>query len=86
MGSQNIFVVGTRAQLIKVAPVVVACERFGVNARLLMTGQHAETMQDLVDEFGLRSPQEAALPASEVGKTVTAPGATVGPVPARGLV
>src|SRR5205085_2112900 len=58
-------IVGTRAQLIKIAPVVVACERLGLAVRLLMTGQHQETMQDLIAEFGIVSPQLAAIPASE---------------------
>jgi UDP-N-acetylglucosamine 2-epimerase (non-hydrolysing) len=62
---QLVFVVGTRAQLIKVAPVVVACERAGLPSWLLMTGQHHETMQDLVDEFGIHSPQLEALPSKE---------------------
>jgi UDP-N-acetylglucosamine 2-epimerase (non-hydrolysing) len=60
-----VFVIGTRAQLIKVAPVVVECERRQLPSTLLMTGQHHETMQDLLDEFGVRSPQVQALPASE---------------------
>ncbi|RZA23433.1 MAG: hypothetical protein EOP10_12785, partial [Proteobacteria bacterium] len=65
-GARNlVFVIGTRAQLIKVAPVVVACERAGVASCLLMTGQHHETMQDLVDEFGIASPQVQALPSKE---------------------
>ncbi|HWG10376.1 MAG TPA: UDP-N-acetylglucosamine 2-epimerase [Rhodanobacteraceae bacterium] len=60
-----VFVIGTRAQLIKVAPVVVECERQKLSCTLLMTGQHQETMQDLVDEFGIQSPQVHAIPASE---------------------
>lgn len=60
-----VFVIGTRAQLIKVAPVVVACERLGLPSTLLMTGQHQETMQDLIDEFGIRSPQVSARQAGE---------------------
>ena len=60
-----VFVIGTRAQLVKVAPVVVSCERAGLPATLLMTGQHEETMQDLVDEFGIRSPQVPAISAKE---------------------
>lgn len=62
---QNIFIVGTRAQLIKVAPVLVACEGASLKTRLLMTGQHEETMQDLIMEFGIKTRQEAAIPASE---------------------
>lgn len=65
MRSRLIFAVGTRAQLIKVAPVVVACEELGLSVTLLMTGQHRETMQDLVDEFGIRSRQVRAMQASE---------------------
>lgn len=60
-----IFVIGTRAQLIKVAPVVVECERIGLPVTLVMTGQHQETMQDLIEEFGIRSPQVPAVPAAE---------------------
>jgi UDP-N-acetylglucosamine 2-epimerase (non-hydrolysing) len=60
-----VFVIGTRAQLIKVAPVVVACEQLKLPVRLLMTGQHQETMQDLIEEFGIRSPQTAVIEASE---------------------
>ena len=60
-----VFVIGTRAQLIKVAPVIVACERKQVPVRLLMTGQHQETMQDLIEEFGIVSPQVIAMPFSE---------------------
>lgn len=61
----SVFVIGTRAQLIKVAPVIVACEQRGLPVRLLMTGQHKETMQDLVEEFGIVSPQEVAVVAAE---------------------
>lgn len=65
MVRQQVFVIGTRAQLIKVAPVVVACESKGLQCTLLMTGQHHETMQDLIGEFGITSSQVPALPASE---------------------
>lgn len=61
----NVFVVGTRAQLIKLAPVIVACEARGLSVLLLLSGQHKETMQDLVLEFGIRSPQEAAVEVGE---------------------
>lgn len=60
-----VFVVGTRAQLIKVAPVIVACERHALPVQLLMTGQHQETMQDLIDEFGIATRPVLAMPVSE---------------------
>lgn len=65
MERSAVFIVGTRAQLIKIAPVVIACERKGVGCVLLMTGQHRETMQDLISEFGIVSPQLAAVEADE---------------------
>ena len=63
--SLSVFVIGTRAQLIKVAPVIVACESRAQPALLLMTGQHRETMQDLIEEFGIKSRQVIAVAASE---------------------
>lgn len=65
MPKHLVFIVGTRAQLIKVAPVVVACERRALPCTLLMTGQHQETMQDLIAEFGIASPQMPATRATE---------------------
>jgi UDP-N-acetylglucosamine 2-epimerase (non-hydrolysing) len=64
-GGGAVFVVGTRAQLIKVAPVVVACEEAGQPVRLLMTGQHKETMSDLIEEFGIRAQPEKLMEVSE---------------------
>lgn len=64
-GKLAVFVIGTRAQLIKVAPVVVACEQAHVPALVLFTGQHRETMQDLVEEFGIRAPQEHLVESGE---------------------
>ena len=61
----SVFVVGTRAQLIKVAPVIVACEEAGQPVLLLLTGQHKETMQDLVVEFGIRCRQQDVVTVSE---------------------
>ncbi|SHM29940.1 UDP-N-acetylglucosamine 2-epimerase [Rhodanobacter sp. OK091] len=65
MARRLVFVVGTRAQLIKVAPVVAACERNKLPSILLMTGQHHETMQDLIDEFGITSPQIPIMQSAE---------------------
>jgi UDP-N-acetylglucosamine 2-epimerase (non-hydrolysing) len=56
-----VFVVGTRAQLIKVAPVIVRCEQLGQSPLLLLTGQHKETMQDILQEFGVRSERRFAV-------------------------
>jgi UDP-N-acetylglucosamine 2-epimerase (non-hydrolysing) len=60
-----VFIVGTRAQLIKVAPVIVACEKMELPLCMLMTGQHQETMDDLIVEFGIRTNPTMALEAKE---------------------
>lgn len=48
--------IGTRAQLIKMAPVLLALERGGVSYRLVMSGQHHATMAELLREFGVGTP------------------------------
>jgi UDP-N-acetylglucosamine 2-epimerase (non-hydrolysing) len=53
-----ICVVGTRAQLIKMAPVLAALESAGTPYQLVLTGQHKATMDELLAEFQVRgSPQ-----------------------------
>lgn len=51
----NIFIVGTRAQLIKVAPVIHIFENANLPVIFLLTGQHHDTMQDLIDEFDIKT-------------------------------
>ena len=46
-------IIGTRAQLIKMAPVLLELESRGLCYNLLFTGQHQETMQELLQEFGV---------------------------------
>jgi len=56
-----VFVLGTRAQLVKVAPVLtLACER-GLEHVVWFTGQHRESIDDLIKDFDIRS--EFVLPA-----------------------
>jgi UDP-N-acetylglucosamine 2-epimerase (non-hydrolysing) len=50
------FVVGTRAQLFKLAPVMLECERRGLQWRWVYTGQHRETIDASLQTFGLPSP------------------------------
>lgn len=46
---------GTRAQLIKMAPVILELENRGWLSQLIMTGQHKETMDQLLADFGIRT-------------------------------
>jgi UDP-N-acetylglucosamine 2-epimerase (non-hydrolysing) len=50
------FVVGTRAQLLKLAPVMLECERRDLDWRWVYTAQHRDTVQQILDTFGLPAP------------------------------
>lgn len=60
-----VFIIGTRAQLIKVAPVIIEFEKRGKNCTILMTGQHKDTIQDIISEFRITSPQIPAIESRE---------------------
>lgn len=51
---QVLVLVGTKAQLIKMAPILGQMDRDGVPYRLVYTGQHSETFDELERMFGLR--------------------------------
>ncbi len=49
-------VIGTRAQLIKMASVIAAIEEKGWPLRIIHTGQHMISMDDLREDFSLQTP------------------------------
>lgn len=55
---QVLVLVGTKAQLIKMAPVLRQMDRDGVPYRLAYTGQHSETFDELERMFGLRRAED----------------------------
>jgi UDP-N-acetylglucosamine 2-epimerase (non-hydrolysing) len=55
------FVVGTRAQLLKLAPVMRECERRGLAWRWVYTAQHRDTVQQILDTFGLHPPDHVVV-------------------------
>lgn len=50
------FVVGTRAQLFKMAPIMLECQKRGLAWRWVYTAQHRDTIQETLDTFGLPQP------------------------------
>ena len=52
---QCIFVLGTRAQLVKIAPVLQMAEGSRLRHTVWFTGQHHESVDDLITDFGLTS-------------------------------
>jgi UDP-N-acetylglucosamine 2-epimerase (non-hydrolysing) len=49
-------VLGTKAQLIKMAPVMVRLKERGLPYNFISTGQHCATMDEMLNEFGLKKP------------------------------
>jgi len=49
-------VLGTKAQLVKMAPVMVRMQERGVAYRFIHTGQHRATMSEMLEEFALKPP------------------------------
>ena len=52
---QCVFVLGTRAQLVKVAPVLNQAMESGLSHAVWFTGQHDESIDDLVEDFEISS-------------------------------
>lgn len=71
---QCIFVIGTRAQLVKIAPVLRHAVESGLRHTVWFTGQHHESIDDLIRDFGLRSSfvlPENPSERSSIGKLLT---------------
>jgi UDP-N-acetylglucosamine 2-epimerase (non-hydrolysing) len=49
-------IIGTKAQLIKMAPVMLALRSTGVPYRFISTGQHRETIDEIISNFHLPGP------------------------------
>lgn len=47
---------GTKAQLVKMAPVMMEMTNRGIPYNFIHSGQHQETVSDLLNDFGLRQP------------------------------
>ena len=48
--------IGTKAQLIKMAPVMVELQQRGIPYNFIFSGQHQATVQNIRDEFGIKDP------------------------------
>jgi len=64
------FVVGTRAQLFKLAPIMLECRRRGLEWRWVYTAQHRETITETVEMFGLPPPDVVLVKWSTEAKSV----------------
>ena len=64
------FVVGTRAQFFKLAPVMLECERRGLRWRWIYTAQHRDTIQESIEVFGLPPPDRVVVRWSTEAKSI----------------
>ncbi len=63
-------VVGTRAQLLKMAPVMLELNKRKAAWRWIYTSQHKETMDSLISGFGLRGPDVTLFDWDTEAKTI----------------
>src|SRR3989344_9305855 len=49
-------ILGTKAQLIKMAPVMQELQKQKIPYNFIFTGQHKETIDDLIDDFNIKKP------------------------------
>lgn len=49
-------IIGTRAQIIKMAPVMKELEDQGINYNFIFLAQHKETMYEIFSQFGIKKP------------------------------
>ena len=63
-------VIGTRAQLFKMAPVMIECQKRKLAWRWIYTAQHKDTIQQSLDTFGLPQPDYTVVSWDTEAKTI----------------
>jgi len=63
-------IIGTKAQLIKMAPVLAELERQGIPYNYISTGQHKGTMDDILVNFSLRRPDHSLYDGKDITSVV----------------
>ena len=66
-------VIGTKAQLIKMAPVMIELDRQEIGYNFIFTGQHKETINELMNVFGLREPDHYLYKGKDITKITEVP-------------
>ncbi|GBE07676.1 UDP-N-acetylglucosamine 2-epimerase [bacterium BMS3Bbin11] len=59
-------VIGTKAQLIKMAPILYYLQQRNIPYNYISTGQHKEKIDDILANFGLRQPDYALCEADDI--------------------
>lgn len=53
-----VILIGTKAQLIKMAPVIKELDEKDLPYTFVLTGQHSVTMDEIIESFGIRKPDD----------------------------
>ena len=61
-------ILGTKAQLIKVAPVMVELQKRKIDYNFIFTGQHKETIKELIEIFKLKKPDYVLYQGKDITK------------------
>lgn len=65
------FVIGTRAQLFKMAPIMLECSKRGYSWRWIYTAQHKDTIENTLQTFGLKQPDYVLFDWNTEAKTMS---------------
>ncbi|MEP1727168.1 MAG: UDP-N-acetylglucosamine 2-epimerase, partial [Marinobacter sp.] len=65
--------IGTKAQLIKMAPIMKALQERGVPYNFIHSGQHQETMAGILEDFGLPEPDSYIVDGPDIKVKVQVP-------------
>ena len=66
MGKHRIYVViGTRAQLIKMAPLMSLMQKEKIDYEFIYTAQHKETIDRIIKDFNIKEPDRTIYSKSE---------------------
>ena len=68
------FVIGTRAQLFKMAPIMLECDKRGLEWRWVYTAQHKDTIESTLEVFGLPAPAYTVIKWNTEAKTTASMG------------
>ncbi|PTY38375.1 UDP-N-acetylglucosamine 2-epimerase [Saccharospirillum sp. MSK14-1] len=63
-------VIGTKAQLVKMAPIMLTLDKMNIRYLFTLTGQHENTIDQLVSSFGLKKPDNQLIPNRETDNPI----------------
>jgi len=61
-------ILGTKAQLIKTAPIMIELQKRGIDYNFIFTGQHKETIKELIEVFKLKRPDYILYEGKDITK------------------